>query len=114
MSDDERSVEAALQKPAVPSGRRRRAAAFSYSHTTTKSAKARARRTLDLANGTTERDPRNGGAEGIWSSERARNDTEGRMEYTCLNEVPSECCCGLCGEVGLLCASSLYTGFMCT
>lgn len=72
----------------VPVLRRNRATAFSYLRTSVPQG----------VNGLAAKDWRNGEATGGESTSTASDRS---MEYTYVNEVPSECYCGLCGEVRL-------------
>lgn len=68
--------------------RRNRATAFSYPRSSV----------LRAVNGLAEEDWRNGEETG---GESTGSASDRSVEYTYVNEVPSECFCGLCGEVRL-------------
>lgn len=81
----------------VPVLRRKRATAFSYPRMSVTSPTSEGGRDLvPAANGHAAENWRNGKERG-GSSESTASDRS--MEYTYVNEVPSQCFCGLCGEV---------------
>ena len=94
-------VEASAKHSTAPPARRRRAAAFSYSRARpSHSPTERVRRPQSTAG-----DAVRNGTGGDCSSSSGEMDAcvngGERFEYTFVDEVPSECLCGLCGEVSL-------------
>ena len=115
MSDGEDEAENVFAEEAgkgstAPAVRRRRAAAFSYSlarSVPSSAVKVRLVRSVEgdaVCNGTGggsagDSGGDSGGGCSSSSGEGDTSDSREKLEYTFVDEIPSECLCGLCGGV---------------